>query len=97
MVVASTDKATLKFTSLEALELHYNEIAQRYPQNYGWYQCRWHMAAGKIYDQAGMGAYKKLRLLLKVQRDILGDREFLILLSEKVDAALADVPLRWDE
>ncbi|HEX5624419.1 MAG TPA: hypothetical protein VFX48_00265, partial [Saprospiraceae bacterium] len=42
MVVQSTDQSTLAYTSLQDLESKYDEIGQKYPKNYGWYQCRWH-------------------------------------------------------
>lgn len=96
MVVATTDKASLKYTTLSELEMHYDETAQQYPRNYGWYQCRWHMAAGNIYDKGGLDAFKKLWFALKTQRTILDDSSFAILLSEKSHQSVADVLLNWD-
>ena len=96
MVVTSTDKSALKFTTLDELEANYNMISQQYPNNYGWYQCRWHMAAGNIYDAGGVAVYKNLWFALLTQQEILDDAEFAKLLSDKVDQSVADVQLNWD-
>ncbi|WEK36370.1 MAG: hypothetical protein P0Y53_02555 [Candidatus Pseudobacter hemicellulosilyticus] len=97
MVVATTDTATLKYTTLQDLETNYNEIGPNYPQNYGWYQCRWHIAAGKIYDASNIQGFKKLWFTLKTQQEILNDKELAKLLNEKVHKSVADVLLKWDE
>lgn len=97
MVVATTDKSKLKYSSLEDLESYYSDISQFYPNNYGWYQCRWHMAAGDIYDAGGVDAFKKLWVTLKAQQDILDDSSFASLLITKVHQRVADVQLKWDE
>jgi hypothetical protein len=97
MVVATTDKSSLKYTTLEDLETYYNEIGPKHPQNYGWYQCRWHMAAGKIYDGSKMEGIKNLWSTLKGQREILNDSAFAELLSVKVHNSVADVQLKWNE
>ena len=96
MVVSTTDRATLKHTTLKDLETFYNELAQKHPRNYGWYQCRWHVAAENIYNKAGLPAFEKLWLTLKAQREILDDPSFATMLSEKVDQSVANVQLEWD-
>ena len=96
MVVSNTNTADLKYTSLKDLEAFYNEIAQKYPQNYGWYQCRWHMEAGKIYDTGGLEIIKKLWSALKDQKSSLDDSALATLLSEKVHQSVADVLLKWE-
>lgn len=95
MVVAITDTASLKYTSLQDLEKFYAIIAQQYPQNYGWYQCRWHKEAGRIYDAGGMAIIKKLWTLLKNQKEILNDGALAVLLTEQVHASVADVLRQW--
>ncbi len=97
MVVSSTKKSELKYTTLSELEKNYNELGQKYPQNYGWYQCRWHMAAANIYDSGRLDAFKKLWLTLKTQREILDDPSLAKLLSQNVHQSVADVLLKWDE
>jgi hypothetical protein len=96
MVVATTDKSSLKYTTLEDLETYYNEIGPKYPQNYGWYQCRWHIAAGKIYDASKIEGVKNLWRALKSQREILNDSAFASLLGIKVHQSVADVQLKWN-
>lgn len=97
MVVTATNKADLKYTTLSDLEANYDLIGQQYPQNYGWYQCRWHMAAGTIYDEGGTTAIQNLWKELQIQKEPLSDSAFAELLATKVDQSVADVPLKWDE
>lgn len=97
MVVSSTDKKELQFTSLNDLESNYDKIGQQFPNNYGWYQCRWHMAAANIYDTGKIAAFKNLWFTLKQQHEILDDSSFEKLLSAKVHQSVADVLLKWDE
>ena len=97
MVVSSTDKKELQFTSLNDLESNYDKIGQQFPNNYGWYQCRWHMAAANIYDTGKITAFKNLWFTLKQQHEILDDSSFEKLLSAKVHQSVADVQLKWDE
>lgn len=96
MVVSTTKKSDLKFTSLTQLEDNYDELGQNHPNNYGWYQCRWHMAAGNIYDRGGKKAIKQLWSTLKEQKIILSDKEFSDLLATKAHQSIADVMLKWD-
>ena len=97
MVLASTPKSSLKYTTLKDLEDRYNEIGQQYPMNYGWYQCRWHNSAANIYDSGGIQVVKDLWDVLKSNREPLDDEKFALLLSREVHQKLADVLLKWDE
>ena len=97
MVLASTQKSSLKYTTLKDLEDRYNEIGQQYPMNYGWYQCRWHNSAAIIYDVGGIQVVKDLWDVLKSNREPLDDEKFASLLSREVHQKLADVYLKWDE
>ncbi|HMJ47347.1 MAG TPA: hypothetical protein VK498_08455 [Ferruginibacter sp.] len=96
MVVAG-GKSEFKFTNLKDLETNYNEIGQKYPKNYGWYQCRWHIAAGNIYDAGKIETFKKLWVTLQSQIEILDDASFASLLTKNVHQSVADVLLKWDE
>lgn len=96
MVVSSTNKSELKFTTLNDLEFNYDLIGQEYPNNYGWYQCRWHTAAGNIYDDGGTKTLEKLWQVLKKQKEPLDDTAFAELLSNKVHKSVANVLLKWD-
>ncbi|MFH4965565.1 hypothetical protein V8G69_11230 [Gaetbulibacter sp. M235] len=97
MVVSSANKEELKYTTLEQLESNYDVIGQQYPNNYGWYQCRWHMAAGNIYDVGGITAFQNLWQELKSQKNLLDDSALATLLAEKVHQSVADVLLKWNE
>lgn len=97
MVLSSTQKAELPFTSLEQLETNYGLITQQYPKNYGWYQCRWHQASGAIFEEAGRSALIDLWKALKEQDAIQDDAELRAFLAEKVHPSIAKVPLMWDE
>ncbi len=96
MVIAS-GKEDYKYTSLTDIEQRYEEIGQKYPKNYGWYQCRWHSAAGNIYDAGGIDSFAKLWNAFSEQKETLNDSDFASLLSEKVHPSVADVMLKWDE
>jgi hypothetical protein len=92
MVVATTSKSTLKYTTLEEKEAHRGLE----PQNNGWYQCRWHMASASIYDAGKLDAIKNLWITLKEQRSRVDDASLTVLLT-KVHPSLADVVLKWND
>jgi hypothetical protein len=95
-IVVNGGTKNYKYTSLQELEENYNEIGQRHPQNYGWYQCRWHVAAAIIYDAEGKTVFQKLWKALQEQNK-LDDAEFSKLLETKVSRSVADVLLRWEK
>ncbi|MBX2965556.1 MAG: hypothetical protein KF845_05375 [Cyclobacteriaceae bacterium] len=96
MVVAAGAKE-YKYTRLHDIEERYNEIGQQYPKNYGWYQCRWHAGAGKIYDDGGKEVCVKLWNTLKEQKEKLGDDAFINLLEKNTHKSLADLIRNWDQ
>lgn len=96
MVIAG-GKEEYKYTSLTDIEEHYEEIGKNYPKNYGWYQCRWHYAAGSIYDGGGINTFVKLWEALSEQTEKLNDTEFAAFLLAHVHQNVADVMLKWDE
>ena len=97
MVVSSTNQDELKYTTLSELEAKYDEIARKYPSNYGWYQTKLHTVAGDVYDEGGSDAVQELWLALKNQNEDLDNPSLIALLSKKVHRSVADVPLVWDE
>jgi len=97
MVIASTRKAELNFSTLNDLESNYELIGKQFPNNYGWYQCRWHRAAAHIFDIAGTSAFYNLWKLLRLQKDSLDDASFASHLTSHVHQSVADVMLKWDE
>ncbi len=86
----------LTYTNLDDLENLYYEIGQKYPKNYGWYQFRWHSAAGKIYDAGGDQINRKWWDALKTRKEKLSDRELLLFLEFEIGKSLADVMRYWD-
>jgi hypothetical protein len=96
MVVTSVNKKDLKYSTLDEFEANHGLIASQFPQNYGWYQCRLHTAAGTIYDEAGVSAFQKLWNVLKTNNDPLDDSALAELLSKMVDESVAKVPLEWN-
>ena len=95
-IVVSGGIKNYKYTSLLELEENYSEIAQQHPQNYGWYQCRWHFAAATIYDTDGKVAFQRLWSTLKTEQETLNDTSLAVLLQAKVGKPVADVLLRWE-
>lgn len=96
MVVAGGTEG-YKYTTLKDIEERYEEIGQRYPKNYGWYQSRWHSAAKDIYNAGGTDVFIKLWSSLKTQRERLTDEEFADFLISNVHQSVADVMLNWDK
>ena len=96
MIVTSTNKADLKFTTLPELETNYGIMGPQHPKNYAWYQCKWHVAAATIYEEGGITAVKNLWQALKTHQDPLDDSAFVSLLSE-VDESMSNVPLKWND
>jgi len=96
MVVAMTDTTKLKYTSLQDLEKFYTQIAQLHPQNYGWYQCRWHMEAGSIYEAGGVAILNKLWVVLNDQQTVINDQLLIDILTTKVHTRVAGVLLNWE-
>lgn len=96
MVVAGGTEG-YKYTTLKDIEERYEEIGQRYPKNYGWYQSRWHSAAKDIYNAGGADVFIKLWSSLKTQRERLTDEEFADFLISNVHQSVADVMLNWDK
>lgn len=94
MVVALTEPSTLKFTSLSDAHTRYNEIAVNHPQNYGWYQSRWHSAAGKIYDHGGIKVITGLWTALQSERRKLPDDELIAMLGT-VSTELGRIITNW--
>lgn len=71
-------------------------IAQQHPDNYGWYQCRFHVVAGQIYDAGGVAAMTSLWSALQKQKEKLDDAALNELLAQ-THPALKDAVLNWDK
>jgi hypothetical protein len=95
MVVAGGTKE-YTYTSLNDLEEHYEEIGMRHPKNYGWYQSRWHMAAGNMYDASGKQVLPKVWDALKTQKEILTDDQLMALFEKAGAKGVSDMMRNWD-
>jgi hypothetical protein len=85
-----------KYTSLTDVESRYVEVGRDHPKNYGWYQSRWHLEAGKIYDEAGTAAIGNLWIALKNKKEKLNDAEFLAFLTDSSVPSIVAVIQNWD-
>jgi len=94
VTVAGFPLERLKYTSLEDFEIYYNDIAQKNPDNYGWYQCRFHVVAGQIYDSGGLAAMNNLWGALLSHKQKLSDLE-LINLLKTAHPALDQAIVNW--
>jgi hypothetical protein len=94
MVVGAGDQEYF-FKTLKEFEENYRTIAQKHPKNYGWYQCRLHLAAGQIYDSGGKNAFLRLWKVLGSQKKIADDLEFADVLRRGVHQSVSDVVLKW--
>ena len=96
VTVASFPADKLKYTKLQDFETNYQDIAQHYPDNYGWYQCRFHTFAGKIYDNGGVAAMNSLWTTLLNEKEKLNDQDLMNLLTNS-NPALKQALVDWDE
>ncbi len=95
MVLAGGTKE-FTYTSLGDITQRYDEIAMKYPKNYGWYQCRWHYAAATIYEAGGKQVLRKLWDALKNNKELLNDQQLLRFLQTMTGKSIADVMEYWD-
>lgn len=86
----------LTYTSLDDIEKRYYEIGQKFPNNYGWYQFRWHSAAGKIYYSDGHRINRTWWDALKTRNEKLSDAELLSFLESEIGKSVADVMRFWN-
>ncbi|WP_025763706.1 hypothetical protein [Dyadobacter tibetensis] len=91
MVVASRT-SDYEYTSLADFERLYDNMD---PENYGWYQCRLHVAGKDIYEGGGASVFVKLWKLLKAHSSPLSDEHLVELLNEAVSPEIADVYREW--
>ena len=95
MVVGGGTK-DYSFTNLEDFEKLYSSLGMG-AKNYGWYQCRFHVAAKNIYNAGGKTVLQKLWQSLKKHQEKMSDKEFVMMLKEEVHPAVANVYLEWDK
>ncbi len=91
MVVAA-GSAEYPFTTLSDFEKRYDNMD---PKNYGWYQCRLHVAAKNIYNADGKKTFVKLWKGLKENKEKMTDQQFAEFLKKKVSKEVAKVQTAW--
>lgn len=91
MVVAGGSTG-YKFTTLDDFEKLYDNM---HPGNYGWYQCRLHVAGKNIYDAGGQRTFRRLWKGLKENDEKLTNEQFVSFLNKKVSREVAKVLTDW--
>ena len=95
-MVLSAGTKNLTYTSLEDIENLYYDIGQKYPNNYGWYQFRWHTAAGKIYDSDKEQINRKWWDTLRKTNEKVPDDKLVTFLESEIGKSVADVMRYWN-
>lgn len=94
-IVISRGSSEFRFTNLQDFEKLYPTLGMG-PKNYGWYQCRLHAAAGRIYNTGGKTVLIKLWNALSRYQNDMTDEDFVTMLKNEVHPSVADVYLKWD-
>jgi hypothetical protein len=81
-----------EFTTLADFEKRYDNMD---PKNYGWYQCRFHVAGKNIYNSEGQKTFIKLWKGLKENKEKMTDEQFASFLHKKVSREVAKVQTDW--
>jgi len=84
------------FTTLDELEEHYVRMGPQHPDNYGWYQFRWHQGARRLYEAGGTVTLDRLWSALRDTPEPLDDGAFVELLGRRVHPALGSYVRSWD-
>jgi hypothetical protein len=91
MVVAAGN-ADYLYTTLADFEKQYDHMD---PKNYGWYQCRLHVAGKNIYNDGGKNAFVRLWKALLNTNGKLNDEQLAIYLEKNVGKATSSVMTAW--
>jgi hypothetical protein len=81
-----------KFTTLADFEKMYSNMDLK---NFGWYQCKLHIAAKNIYNSGGKKVFIKLWNALKENKEEMSDAQFAEFLTNKVGSEIAQVQSDW--
>ncbi|MEC5156687.1 hypothetical protein [Chryseobacterium sp. MP_3.2] len=66
------------------------------PENYGWYQCNFQVAAKDIYNAGEKEVLVKLWIALKNHQEEMTNESFIKMLQKEVHPAVADFYLNWN-
>ncbi|HMP98508.1 MAG TPA: hypothetical protein PKC24_01925 [Cyclobacteriaceae bacterium] len=95
-IVVGFGSAKYAYTTLEQFEASYEIIARTAPQNYGWYQLGFDVAAKKIYDAGGLKALQSIWNALKNSQEVMSDEELLSMLRGKTHPKVAEMVENWN-
>lgn len=96
-VVVARGSEAFEFTRLTDVEERIGEVVSRNPDNYGWFQVRWHQAARRVYEAAGSGVVERLWEALQDTPERLDDDALVALLDARVHPALGHMVRSWDQ
>lgn len=91
-MVANLEVAELRYRSLEDFERLYIDVGA---QNYGWYQCRFHVAAKRIYEAGGIEALQRLWKAFLQSDEKLSDEQLAARLREDAHPEIERVLTAW--
>lgn len=91
-MILAAGTAECSFNSLSDFEKRYNNMN---PKNYGWYQCRFHVAGKYIYNAGGRNIFIQLWKGLKENTTEMTDEQFALFLNKKVNSEVAKVQTDW--
>lgn len=92
-IIISKGTSNLEFTQLSDFERLYSNMN---PNNYGWYQFKFHSAAKHMYNSGGEDLFKNLWNFLKSHSDKMEDDTLVSSLSDEVDISVVNVVLKWN-
>lgn len=91
-IVAGAGAGNLHHRSLRDFEKLYTDVGSR---NYGWYQCRLHVAAKNIFDAGGIDALRRLwKTFLRIRENVTDD-DLAAVLEGEVHPAVEHVLSTW--
>ncbi len=92
-ILAGMDPNMLPFHTLSDFEGHYSDMD---PQNYGWYQAKFHSAAAQVYDAAGASPAQAVwSAFLNHNSSTMQDNELLVFLESRGAGKVAEVARTW--
>jgi len=71
-------------------------VRQKHPDNYSWYQCRFHTVAGQIYDLGGVNVMNNLWSALSSHKEKLNTQELTNLLKT-AHPSLEQATTNWNK
>jgi hypothetical protein len=93
-MIVSLGHAHHRHHTLEDFERLYTGVG---PDNYGWYQCRLHVAARLIYDAGGIAILQRLWSAFSLANGTLSDQELAAQLRADVSPEVERVWTTWPE